>query len=584
MRLQQHLETIEEKVTKKEKEEALKNDNILIGCEFEFKLDTPLDDNEEIQELYQRAYDEYLEYNNGIDNYEEEKEAYEKETQEERDRLEDIEEKISELEDAIESDEESIDEYEDDIKNIQSDVKHNLWEPKPNGPKYGVEITTPEQEIEIIKKRIDDIKKQIKKWEFEKESLETDKASLEEHIQWMEDEGIWEHADMFHPAYSKNMMPSYFEYMENYMAIDLPDYMEPGEKLEYQPYPPDESGYGGYGDIQSAVESSGILNNAPFNDYEIGEYGDVDQRPGSTTWAVENDETVEGGLEVKNPPMELPDFVPDMLKDMFSWIDEIGYTDGSCGFHVHMSLKKSNGIDRLKLLLFVEEDYIYNVFTERRNSSYVKSVKDKLKSSGQLKETDIKKLIDIKKVKLKLIGEHYDGVNVLNLEDGHVEFRYMGGSSYHKEFNKVIDVISMYSYWLSLAADPEFKKKEYIHKLSRILNKTEMFEYYALLQTILMLLEIDKGLDNPAIDSVMETKLNTLYNKYIKKYNTLKQYYKLDKDTLKKLIYNDDFMESVSDNIKKIFDTIKYDYSDTLSKYIIQRELIYNRRKLPNKL
>jgi hypothetical protein len=249
-----------------------------------------------------------------------------------------------------------------------------------------------------------------------------------------------------------------------------------------------------------------------------------------------------------------------------------------------MSLKKSNGIDRLKLLLFVEEDYIYNAFTERRSSSYVKSVKDKLKSSGQLKETDIKKLIDIKKVKLKLTGEHFDGVNVLDLEDGHVEFRYMGGSSYHKDFKKVVDVISMYAYWLSLAADPEFKKKEYIHKLSRILNKTEMFEYYALLQTILMLLEIDKGLDNPDIDSVMETKLNTLYNKYIKKYNTLKQYYKLDKDTLKKLIDNDNFMESVSDNIKRIFDTIKYDYSNTLSKHIIQGDLMYIRRKLPNKL
>jgi hypothetical protein len=187
-------------------------------------------------------------------------------------------------------------------------------------------------------------------------------------------------------------------------------------------------------------------------------------------------------------------------------------------------------------------------------------------------------------MKLKLSSEHFDGVNVIDLETGHVEFRYMGGSSYHKEFKKVVDVISMYAYWLSLASDPEFKKKEYTHKLSRILNKTEMFEHYVLLQTILMLLEVDKGLDNPAIDSVMETKLNTLYNKYIKKYNILSQYYKLDKGTLKKLIYNDEFIESISNNIKKIFDTIKYDYSGTVSKYIIQSYLINHKRKLPNKL
>jgi len=111
-----------------------------------------------------------------------------------------------------------------------------------------------------------------------------------------------------------------------------------------------------------------------------------------------------------------------------------------------------------------------------------------------------------------------------------------------------------------------------------------MFEHYVFLQTILMLLEIDNGLDNPAIDSVMETKLKTLYNKYIKKYNILSQYYKLDKDTLKKLIYNDEFMLSISDNIKKIFDTIKYDYSGTVSKSIIQSNLIHHKRKLPNKL
>jgi predicted nucleic acid-binding Zn-ribbon protein len=585
MRLQQHLDIIEEKVSKKEKQEALKNDNILIGCEFEFKLDEQLDDNSEMQELYEKAYNEYLEYDKDIEKYEEAYEEYLDDIRKEHEKLDELETKLSELEDAIESDEDAIVDYEDEISSIESDVKHNLWEPTPDGPKYGVEITTPEQEIDIINKRIDDINKNLKKWEREKEDLNNDIETLEQHIQYMEDEGIYEEADQYHPVFSKNYMPYYFEYMQDYMGIELPDYVEPGEKLEYQPYPLDENdGYGVYGDIVNAVESSGILNNAPFDDYEIGEYGDVDQRPGSTTWAIENDESVEGGLEVKNPPMELPDFVPDMLKDMFSWIDDIGYTDGSCGFHVHMSLKKSNGIDRLKLLLFVEEDYIYNAFTERRNSSYVKSVKDKLKSGGQLKETDVKKLFNTKKLKLKLASEHFDGVNVIDFETGHVEFRYMGGSSYHRDFKKVVDVISMYAYWLSLAADPEFKKKEYIHKLSRILNKTKMFEYYALLQTILMLLEIDKGLDNPAIDSVMETKLNTLYNKYIKKYNTLKQYYKLDKNTLRMLIDNNNFMESVSDNIKKIFDTIKYDYSATISKSIIQGDLMYIRRKLPNKL
>jgi chromosome segregation ATPase len=278
MRLKQHLERIEEKVSKKEKQEALKNDNILIGCEFEFKLDTPIGDNSELEELYERAYEEYNDYNNGIDEYERAYEKYIDEIENEKEKLEDIDNKISDKEEAIELSEEEIDNNKDEIKNIQSDVKHNLWEPKPKGPQYDVKITTPEQEIEIIKKKIEDIKKLIKKWEREKDDLERENNDLEEEIRSME-EDIWEQTETHHPVYSKNAMPSYFEYVQEYMGIELPDYIEPGEELEHIPY---EWNSDEYDDIESAVESSGILNNAPFNDYEIGSYGEITHRPGST--------------------------------------------------------------------------------------------------------------------------------------------------------------------------------------------------------------------------------------------------------------------------------------------------------------
>ena len=49
--------------------------------------------------------------------------------------------------------------------------------------------------------------------------------------------------------------------------------------------------------------------------------------------------------------------------------DDVGSTNSTCGFHVHLSTIKKKELDPIKLLMFVEENSILKHFGERKDSS-----------------------------------------------------------------------------------------------------------------------------------------------------------------------------------------------------------------------
>jgi hypothetical protein len=53
----------------------------------------------------------------------------------------------------------------------------------------------------------------------------------------------------------------------------------------------------------------------------------------------------------------------------------------------------------------------------------------------------------------------------------------MGGTNYHKKFKEVREIITNYGYWLSISADPNFKRKEYLQKAARLNNKYSYIYY-----------------------------------------------------------------------------------------------------------
>jgi len=537
MRLDNFIDkTLNEKVTKKEKYEALNNDNIWIGAEFEFKLDTPLGGSGYSEDEYDSAMTDYNNYNESVGEYEDEIDEYVDATEDLKGDVERLEEKQGKLEDSVDESNSMI----DDINSELEEIEDATWEDSNK-----IYPESPKDRKEFLEDRRDDIEDTIKFEEEEIEEIETQIDSTNDEIKYRENEGRYEEIES--PVFDKYTYSDYIDYMNNAMGYGIDDITpEYGERLDHEP----EYYSGGGADFVDTVEGSDILDDFPYTDYEVGEYGSVDQKKGDTTWGIESDETVTGddisGMEVKSPPMKLPKFIPKVLKNMFSWINDIGYTDTDCGFHIHMSLDKTKGIDPLKLIMFLEEGYIYNIFPDREGSTWVKSVKDKLKTKGSLSKADLKNLANRKDMLIKISSEHTDGVNILDLETGHVEFRYMGSTDYSEDIKGVTDVIASYAYWLSLAADPEFKRKEYLKKINRVVNKMELFE--AMYQTHFM-----KAYKEQDIHGISKLKLDDMIAKTEKTVKSLKKIYKIDKKTIHSLNQNTEYTRSI---LKKIKDTV----------------------------
>ncbi len=185
-------------------------------------------------------------------------------------------------------------------------------------------------------------------------------------------------------------------------------------------------------------------------------------------WRVEGDASLRNydyGIEIISPILTLPQLL-NSIEKVFDWIGKIGFTDNSCGFHIHLSLKNPGKFDPLKLILMIEEGSIYLAFDERKGNRYAASVE--LLKKEIFDSEDLKKYL--KKEKLnKIINStsKYYGIHVIDVKDSHVEFRYMGAKNYDYKFEQVKQNILKYAYWLQVANDPKFKFKEYQKKINK---------------------------------------------------------------------------------------------------------------------
>jgi hypothetical protein len=205
-------------------------------------------------------------------------------------------------------------------------------------------------------------------------------------------------------------------------------------------------------------------------------------------WEFEEDTSLSDyGIEIKSPPMELDDFLV-ACKNMFKMINDIGYTDSDCGFHIGISLKQGmDEVDPVKVAMFVDEGYIWKMFSTRKANMYAQSMQSVLRKQmynvgwNNRIENSVAQIIKVKNmlkttdIKLNFHGDHYHGVNVSHLEDDnkYIEYRYIGSKDYQNRLPDITKIIAHYIYALKIARDPEFKKKEYILKCGRMLAKFE---------------------------------------------------------------------------------------------------------------
>jgi hypothetical protein len=423
MRLQNF---INEKVTKKELDDTLKNKNLWIGAEFEFKIDGLGTDDENLKQVqrdYRDAYNDWRQIENDREDYEEELRALEL-------RIEDLKDEI------------------DDAYN------------------------TYEQELELNRD-----KNRIQFWKEKHEKLEDEKEEAEKEYEKIQDNPYW----------AVNDYSDYFSYHRDYFDIEDVYLMDDGFP---EPLDPDEVNILGAGDLDDFRNweemvsdiAEDMYKDADFIDrYEIGDYSTVSQTKGSNLWAFEYDQTIspDGGIEVKSPPMKLPDFIK-ILPKILKWIKKWGYTDSQCGLHFHMSLE-TGVLDYFKVIVFTEEDLIFKYFPERVNSDYAFEVKQKLVKSNpedtkNVIQRAVKRKLKKDDINVALLGsDKYDAINKIDQNTNRVEFRYMGGTNYENKHKQIEELIKRYAFALSVACDPEWRWKEYVLRLHRILNKIEKY-------------------------------------------------------------------------------------------------------------
>lgn len=143
------------------------------------------------------------------------------------------------------------------------------------------------------------------------------------------------------------------------------------------------------------------------------------------------------------------DSIMPIVKEVLKWISNTSECKNDTLLRVNLSfdhnhLKTINSISNMntqKLLLKIDEDYIYERFPEQKNSAYCMSVNNVTPLSEISYTSDLVKNINY------IIGiptKNYYGINLSDYSRGIIEFNYIGGIDYSEKEKEILEVIQYY--------------------------------------------------------------------------------------------------------------------------------------------
>ncbi len=164
---------------------------------------------------------------------------------------------------------------------------------------------------------------------------------------------------------------------------------------------------------------------------------------------------------------------------VLGWIQENGYTTSKSSIHLNLSFDpkktgRSNLIskmDPLKFILGFNETEVYKLFSNRKDSVYAKSIKwimpkiDHNYYEGQ----------NINPHVFHFAVEKYYGVNFQKLQQGYLEFRYIGGKDYEKKTTNILYLLDRFVLQMWAIANQEKYTDLNLIELKRILNRNHKF-------------------------------------------------------------------------------------------------------------
>lgn len=289
----------------------------------------------------------------------------------------------------------------------------------------------------------------------------------------------------------------YMEEIQNIVNYKKTDYDGEIEYVEPEDVESEEAGVLESG--KSFFEDSPV----GYSELEVGTYHSTNkQNLGDRHWRLENDSSLpEGGVEIISPPMRLPDFL-EMVEEMFDYISETARTTQECGFHVSISMPNMEKIDIIKLMLFLDEGYLYrsSSFRDRKNNRFAVSVQNLLTKNDSLNRS-LSDLSSKLYKNIRMYPGHLDAVNTEHMPK-YIEFRYMGGEDYDRKFKAVRESIALYCYAFKAAIDPEFEKNVYLKKINRLRRNIELATIHKRLYDLKELLNKAEKNDKKSIDDI----------------------------------------------------------------------------------
>jgi len=138
-----------------------------------------------------------------------------------------------------------------------------------------------------------------------------------------------------------------------------------------------------------------------------------------------------------------------MLLGVLEWINNTAKTDKSTGLGVTLSfnngmlqtLNTISNMDATKLVLKVDENYLFQRFPERKNSPYAVSVKGLIASNDFISSPSA---IGSLKAKFTNPVATYYGIDLTEQHLGELKFNYIGGRDYAKHQKSITEAIHYY--------------------------------------------------------------------------------------------------------------------------------------------
>ena len=289
-----------------------------------------------------------------------------------------------------------------------------------------------------------------------------------------------------------------------------------------------------------------------------------------------------GGLsmcELISAPMSYVDAKIFLLKTL-NFLNEFCYTTDKSSLHVNISFDKDktdktlDKLNPLKLILNIDEDYVYKYFPERRNNIYARSVKKMIPFKNYQFSSDA---LNIIQNNLELPDTKYYGVNINNYINGRLEFRYIGWNDYHKKVEEILDLTDYFILLTAKCIDAKLDDDDKEELLEYLNKNISLFKSYNKYEGFIgefpsIQLQVDKDSSFSIINTYYDSFYSELFDVLQNIYNLENAIINFDVDTKKLEIVNASF-KTIYDLKNLIFIDCVIDSGDYFASTFINCDL-----------